>query len=295
MTLKPSLSPYRSIYVKEALKVGRNITKLMRTSLIIAVVLIVLVIAIAATYLLMNQNNPEKALLNARKLLLSSNFTGTYDISSIVKTYPPGSSTPRVVQSSGVVIISRSPALNATVANSTGISFINGKSVSSSVINAYWLSDDKLCQVLIAYAPSSGIIKYCIPYNNYTRYRFPFYITKELLSNATYVGEGSWNGKTTYCFASKIMAIEPSITISPPNGTIIGPPWSVITTNATICILGNGVIASLIEYTYAVPTQPSLSATTVTITNETLISYSLTFNQQLFNQITQLMSKAEQG
>jgi hypothetical protein len=293
MTLKPSLSPYRSIYVKEALKVGRNITKSMRTSLIIAVILIVSVTAIAATYLLMNQNNPEKALLNARKLLLSSNFTGTYDISSIVKTYPPGSSTPRVVQFSGVVIISRSPALNAMVSNTTGISLINGESVNSSTIAALWLFDDKLCQVFIAYAPGSRITKYCIPYNNYTRY---FSLSfKELLDNATYVGEGSWNGETTYCFASKVTAIEPSITISSLNGTIIGPPWRVITTNATFCILGNGVIASLIEYTYVVPTQPSLSATTVTITNETLISYSLTFNQQLFNQITQLMNKTGQG
>jgi hypothetical protein len=267
----------------------------MRTSLIIAVILIVSVTAIAATYLLMNQNNPEKALLNARKLLLSNNFTGTYDISSIVKTYSPGSSTPRVSQFSGVVIISRSPALNAMVSNTTGISLINGESVNSSTIVALWLFDDKLCQVFIAYAPGSRITKYCIPYNNYTRYLFPFYIAEELLSNATYVGEGSWNGKTTYCFASKVTAIEPSITISSLNGTIIGPPWRVITTNATFCILGNGVIASLIEYTYVVPTQPSLSATTVTITNETLISYSFTFNQQVFNQLMQLMNKTGQG
>jgi hypothetical protein len=257
----------------------------MRASFIAVLVIVVLVVA-ALVYLLINQEiqeAPRIALSNAKELVLTENFTGTYYM--IVTTQINS----RTSTSSSISTTSRSPSINALVSNGTGLlTESNGEVVRINTTEATWVQGNEVCQVLILISNASlynRTTTFCIP-SNYSRYLLPFYTDEELLGNATYVGEGSWNGETTYCFASKIMAIEPSITISPPNGTIIGPPWSVITTNATICILGNGVIASLIEYTYAVPTQPSLSATTVTITNETLISYSFTFNQQLFNQIT---------
>ena len=123
-----------------------------------------------------------------------------------------------------------------------------------------------ICQVFVSISNASlynRTTTFCVP-SNYSKYLLPLYIDEELLGNATYVGEGSWNGKTTCCFRSEITMSEPSITIAAGKATIGSPV--TITVNATrICILSNGVITSETLYeTSQLPSHQSF----VTIINE---------------------------
>jgi hypothetical protein len=181
--------------------------------------------------------------------------------------------------------MSRSPSINALVANGTGLlTESNGEVVRINTTEAIWVRGNEVCQVLVSISNASLYTRattFCIP-SNYSRYLLPFYTDEELLGNATYVGEGSWNGETTYCFRSEIRMSEPSITTTA-GKTTIGSPITLIINATRICLLSNGVITSATVYEIG---QLSSHQSFVTIINETLISYSFTFNQQLFNQIT---------
>jgi len=213
------------------------------------------------------------------QLVLTENFTSTYYI--IVTTQMNS----RTSTSSYISTMSRSPSINALVANGTGLlTEPNGEVVRVNTTEATWVRGNEVCQVLVSISNVSlynRTATFCIP-SNYSRYLLPFYMDEELLGNATYVGEGSWNGETTYCFRSEIRMSEPLITITA-GKTTIGSPITLIINATKICILSNGVIAS--ETVYEIGQLPNHQSF-VTIINETLISYSFTFNQQLFNQIT---------
>jgi len=253
----------------------------MRASFIAVLVIAILVVA-ALVYLLINQEiqeAPRIALSNAKELVLTENFTSTYYI--IVTTQMNS----RTSTSSYISTMSRSPSINALVANGTGLlTEPNGEVVRVNTTEATWVRGNEVCQVLVSISNVSlynRTATFCIP-SNYSRYLLPFYMDEELLGNATYVGEGSWNGETTYCFRSEIRMSEPSITTTA-GKTTIGSPITLIINATKICILSNGVIAS--ETVYEIGQLPNHQSF-VTIINETLISYSFTFNQQLFNQIT---------
>jgi hypothetical protein len=253
----------------------------MRTSLIAVLIIVVLVVA-ALVYLLINQEiqeAPRIALSNAKELILAENFTGTYY--TIVTTRMNS----RTSTSSSILTISRSPSINALVMNGTGLlTESNGEVVRANTTEAIWVRGNEVCQVLVSISNVSlynRTATFCIP-SNYSRYLLPFYMDEELLGNATYVGEGSWNGETTYCFRSEMRMSEPSITTTA-GKTTIGSPVTLIINATKICILSNGVITSATVYEIG---QLSSHQSFVTIINETLISYSFTFNQQLFNQIT---------
>ena len=88
----------------------------MRVSFIAVLVIAVLVVA-ALVYLLINQEiqeAPRIALSNAKELVLTENFTGTYYM--IVTTQMNS----RTSTSSYISTMSRSPSINALASNSTG-------------------------------------------------------------------------------------------------------------------------------------------------------------------------------
>jgi len=252
----------------------------MRTSLTAALVIVVLAVA-ALAYLLINQGireAPEIALSNAKKLLLSENFTGTYYVTVTTQINS------RTSTLSEISTTSRSPSINALVSNSTGLLMeFDGRAVRVNSTVVVWIHGDEVCQVLISISnasPYNRSATFCIS-SNYSKHLLPFYVDEELLGNATYIGESSWNGETTYCFKSEITVSQPSITTTGKTTTIGSPITTVI--NATrLCILSNGVTASATLYETSRLSHQSFT----TVINETLISYSFTFNQQLFTQIT---------
>jgi len=251
----------------------------MRTSLAAALVIVVLAVA-ALAYLLINQEireAPEIALSNAKKLLLSENFTGTYYVTVTTQVNSRASTL------SGISTTSRSPSINALVSNSTGLLMeFDGRVVHVNSTVVVWMHGDEVCQVLISISnasPYNRTATFCIP-SNYSKYLLPFYVDEELLGNATYIGESSWNGETTYCFKSEITVSQPSITTG--KTTTIGSPVTTVINATRLCILSNGVTASATLYETSRLRHQSFA----TVINETLISYSFTFNQQLFSQIT---------
>ncbi|WP_054853473.1 hypothetical protein [Vulcanisaeta distributa] len=98
----------------------------MKTSLLIAVILVVVVVAGAVAYLAisMNEGGPQSALLNAKRLL-SRNVTVTYDfvigstfmINNIVQGVPNVPFPPGPLM--GIITISRTPVDDAMVINGT--------------------------------------------------------------------------------------------------------------------------------------------------------------------------------
>jgi len=218
----------------------------MRVSFIAVLVIAVLVVA-ALVYLLINQEiqeAPRIALSNAKELILAENFTGTYY--TIVTTRMNS----RTSTSSSILTISRSPSINALVMNGTGLlTEPNGEVVRANTTEATWVRGNEVCQVLVSISNVSlynRTATFCIP-SNYSRYLLPFYMDEELLGNATYVGEGSWNGETTYCFRSEMTISEPSI-MTTAGKTTIGSPITLIINATRICLLNNGVTASATVY-----------------------------------------------
>jgi len=255
---------------------------------------VIMVVVAALAYFLINQGireAPRIALSNAKNLLLGEKFTGTYYVTVTTQMNS------RTTTSSYTSTISISPSINASVMNGTELTEFNGAVVHVNTTVATWVHGNEVCQVLVSISnasPYNRTTTFCVP-SNYSKYLLPFYVDEELFGNAMYVGEGSWNGKTTYCFASNVTIIEPSITTTAgktAGKTTIGPPVTTIINATRICILSNGVITSKTLYeTIQLPSHQSF----VTIINETLTNYSLTFNQQLLNQLMQLMNKTEQG
>jgi hypothetical protein len=107
---------------------------------------------------------------------------------------------------------------------------------------------NEVCQALISISNASSTPG--LPRSAYlaiTRYLLPLYTDEELLGNATYVDEGSWNDETTYCFRSEITISEPLI-MTTAGKTTIGSPITLIINTTKICILNNGVTASATVY-----------------------------------------------
>jgi len=82
---------------------------------VIAVVIVVALVAAVTFYMLLSRGGQQVALLNAERLLISENFTGTYRLteSQLINT----SLISEVLQINGVVTISRSPLVGAVVTN----------------------------------------------------------------------------------------------------------------------------------------------------------------------------------
>jgi hypothetical protein len=250
---------------------------------VIAVVIVVALVAAVAFYMLLSRGGRQVALLNAERLLISENFTGTYRLteSQLINT----SLISEVLQINGVVTISRSPLVGAVVTNGTEFVIQGGENSSVYVESAIYKANSNICLVTKE-MPSGSVISKCIPYSNYTKYTMlSYYMTESSLRNARYIGIGHWKGEATYCFASVI-------TIKPPNETIAQSPAVEITVNVTkICILGNGVIANMTMTTYESTQEPTPTTIIFTI-NETLVNYSFTFNQR---ELDLLISNVTQG
>ncbi|KUO90324.1 MAG: hypothetical protein AT713_05550 [Caldivirga sp. JCHS_4] len=84
---------------------------------VIAVVIVVALVVTVAFYMLLSRGGRQVALLNAERLLISENFTGTYRLTEpqLINT----SLISEVLQINGVVTISRSPLVDAVVTNGT--------------------------------------------------------------------------------------------------------------------------------------------------------------------------------
>ncbi|GAB6943868.1 hypothetical protein [Vulcanisaeta sp. JCM 14467] len=247
----------------------------MKTALLIAAVLIAVVIAGAVAYLAMTINGgPESALLNARELFMK-NVTMTYKfaISSTFmignNEFPGMPSIPfQMGPLMGVAAISRTPIDDATVINGT-FSFRHFMGTGINFDIALWRYDDELCYATVFNFMGQQTATHCAPYVNFTKYVIL------ALNESKYVGKGTWDGRTTYCFTAML-------TLAPTQGEFQGLPMIMNITE--LCLLSNGVPTNITIYLYPAH-QGGLGSMFVNI-NMTLISYSFTFNQAEFTQIT---------
>ncbi|GGI69166.1 hypothetical protein GCM10007112_02680 [Vulcanisaeta souniana JCM 11219] len=237
-------------------------------------ILILIVVAVAVTYLAVSINeSPESALLNAKKLL-SRNVTLTYNFmaSSMFiinnNVFPGISGIPfQTGPLTGTITISRTPMSDATVINGTLTfrHFIGG--INFNLV--LWKYDNELCYATEFNFMGHQTATHCAPYVNLTKY---IMLT---LNESKYVGKGAWHGKTTYCFTALI-------TLTSTQGELQGIPIAMNVTK--LCVLSNGVPTNITIYLYPMY-QGRLSNMVMNI-NMTLLSYSFTFNQYRFSQIT---------
>jgi hypothetical protein len=165
---------------------------------VIAVVIVVALVMAVTFYMLLSRGGQQVALLNAERLLISENFTGTYRLteSQLINT----SLISEVLQINGVVTISRSPLVDAVVTNGTEFVIQGGENSSVYVESAIYKTNDNICLVTKE-MPSGSVISKCMPYSNYTKYTMlSYYMTESSLRNARYIGIGRWKGEATYCF-----------------------------------------------------------------------------------------------
>ncbi|MGC9152757.1 MAG: hypothetical protein ACP5GY_03365 [Vulcanisaeta sp.] len=240
---------------------------------IIAAVIIIMALGTATYLLMINQNSPTSALMNAKKLV-TKNVTVTYEI-SILPTLIMGNNAPSIPGIpfmmgwiNGLITISRTPPMDATVINGT-LYFRHFGMVGIKLSAALWRHDNSLCYAYKLGFMIPQTVTNCVPYTNITGN----FMT--ILNESRYVGKGSWDGETTYCFTA-------SVTLIPTQAS----SWNVpIILNVTkMCLLDNGIPANITIYVY--PAQYSGIANFIINANFTLVSYSFTFNQYEFTQIT---------
>ncbi|WP_054855541.1 hypothetical protein [Vulcanisaeta sp. JCM 16161] len=247
----------------------------MKTPLLIAAVIVVLAIAGAVTYLAVSVNgSPESALLNAKELLMR-NVTVTYrfTVSSTFvvnnNEFPGIPGVPfQMGPLMGIVTISRTPISDATVINGT-LLFRHFMGTGINFNMALWRYDNELCYAMEFNFMGQQAVTHCMPYVNLTKYVIL------ALNESRYVGKGTWNGKTTYCFAA-------TVTLTPAQGELQEMP--VVMNITELCILGNGVPTNVTIYLY--PTYQGGFGGMFMNINMTLVNYSFTFNQQEFSQVT---------
>ncbi|ADY02048.1 hypothetical protein VMUT_1847 [Vulcanisaeta moutnovskia 768-28] len=247
---------------------------MMKTTLLIAVMIAAVVIIGATTYLALSmRSSPESAILSTRELL-SRNVSLTYNIvvspAFIINNELPGiSGIPfQSGQLMGVITISRTPINDATVINGT-LSFGHLVKTGNNFDLAFWRYDDELCYAMELNFLGQQTITHCAPYMNVTRY------VTTVLNESKYIGTGMWNSKTTYCFTA-------TITITPTQGGVQELPLIINVTE--LCILSNGIPTNISIYVYP-EHQIGFSNMFMNI-NMTLLSYSFTFNQYEFAQVT---------
>ncbi len=246
----------------------------MKAAPLIAVILAIVVIAGAVTYLAVSMNKgPESALLNARELLMR-NITATYEF-TLSSTFALGNGLPgmpsipfQIGPLVGAITISRTPINDAAVINGT-ISFRHFMMGGINFNVALWRYNNELCYATEFNFMGQQSMTHCAPYVNLTRY------VVLILNESKYVGEGTWDGKRTYCFTA-------TMTLSPAQGGFQGLPMVMNITR--LCILSNGVPTNITIYLY--PTYGGGFGNAFMNINMTLISYSFTFNQPEFSQIT---------
>ena len=245
----------------------------MKSSLIIAILVAVLVIAGAAGYLaLTNQNSPTAALINAKRLL-GRNFTATYQITIAPTAIAMNGGIPgipiKLTWVSGYITISRTPLMDATVIN--GTLSLTHYGLGSSFNAAFWKFNNELCFAVEFGFMGVQAITHCVPYVNITSN----YVA--ILNESRYIGAGVWDGRTTYCFSALITTI-------PTNNQYGGFEEPIVVNVTKMCLLSNGVLANATIYAYPAQQQP-LGSFMINV-NLTLINYSFTFNQEEFTQIT---------
>jgi hypothetical protein len=253
----------------------RGLILMKSKSLIIIIALIIVVGAasyFAMTYI--NQNSPTTALMNA-KGLLSKNITTTYEfsvvpiVSGVMPTYWGG--LPHAVRVSGLVTISRTPIMDATVINGTITMNTELTALTGRFNVALWRHGDELCYALEFGFMGVQSIIHCVPYVNLTS----GYV--EMINESKYIGTGSWNGKTTYCFTSIITITPTSV-----KNNFLGVPIVVNVTK--LCLLSNGVPANATIHIY--PAHQGPFGEFELGINMTLVSYEFVFNQSGFSAVT---------
>ncbi len=246
----------------------------MKTTLLITVILVLIVVAGAIAYLAISINEgPESALLNTKKLL-TRNVTLTYNFMAssmfIVNNnvFPGISGIPFQTEPlTGTITISRTPMSDATVINGTLLfgHFIKGINFNLVI----WKYDNELCYATEFEFMGQQTATHCTHYVNLTKY---IMLT---LNESKYIGKGTWHGETTYCFTAVI-------TLTSTQGEPQGMP---ITINVTeLCVLSNGVPTNITIYMY--PTYQDRPSNIVMNINMTLLGFSFTFNQYEFSRIT---------
>ena len=244
----------------------------MRPLLAILIIIVTAVVLAVAYALVTNQNSPMTALLNARKLL-DRNVTATYYVTITQTGTVMGNIFPGVpshfVLLSGEVTISRTPLMDAVVINGT----LSPTPLKAGIkINtALWKFDDELCYASRVKFIGVQSITHCIHYINLTR----GYVA--VLNESRYIGRGSWNGETTYCFSS-LLTVNPGSNF----GDLSRVP--IIINVTKLCLLTNGVPANASVYVYPAQQYP-LGGFVIGI-NITLVNYSFVFNQEGFAQVT---------
>ncbi|MFP3216822.1 MAG: hypothetical protein RXP99_05970 [Vulcanisaeta sp.] len=244
----------------------------MRPLLAILIIIVTAAVLATAYVVVTNQNAPTTALLNARKLL-GRNVTATYYVTitqagTVMGNVFPGAP-PNFVLLSGEVTISRTPLMDAVVINGTLSPMLLKAGIKINV--ALWRFDDELCYASRAEFMGIQSITHCIHYINLTR----GYVA--VLNESRYIGRGSWNGETTYCFSS-LLTVNPGSTF----GDLFKAPLIINVTK--LCLLTNGVPANASVYIYPARQYP-FGGFVIGI-NITLVNYSFVFNQEGFAQVT---------
>ena len=246
---------------------------MMKTASLITAIIAVVIIVATAYFALSMRSGPESAILSARELL-TRNVSLTYNI-VVSPTFTINSELPGISgipfqsgQLMGVITISRTPINDATVINGT-LSFRHFIKTSNNFDLAFWRYDNELCYAMELNFLGLQTITHCVSYVNVTKY----VIT--VLNESKYIGTGMWNGKTTYCFTA-------AITMTPSQGGAQELPLIINVTK--ICILNNGIPTNMSIYVY--PEQQVGFGNMLMNINMTLLSYSFTFNQYEFTQVT---------
>nr|KJR72842.1 MAG: hypothetical protein TU35_09395 [Thermoproteus sp. AZ2] len=226
----------------------------MRPALVVAIAVAIAAAAASAAYLALSaQGGPAAALRNAAALA-SRNITATYELSAGLAGPRASPLFPRYVR--GLVTISRTPVGDAAVVNGT-VAVQAGLVIFRAGLDlALWRSGEELCY---GFKLASIRVADCVPYLDLAQeYR-------AMLNESRYIGEGTWRGETTYCFAATASA------------TARGEPLLI---NASkLCLLQNGVPANATLYIY-----PDKGPTIAV--NLTLVNYAFAFNQGAFAEIT---------
>ncbi|WP_243678345.1 hypothetical protein [Vulcanisaeta distributa] len=135
---------------------------------------------------------------------------------------------------------------------------------------ALWRYNDELCYAVEFNFMGQQTMTHCAPYVNLTKY------VVLALNESKYVGKGTWNGKTTYCFTT-------TMTLTPTQGELQGG-LPIVVNITELCMLSNGVPTNVTIFIY--PARQGMLGNMVMNINMTLINYSFVFNQQEFSQIT---------
>lgn len=242
--------------------------------LIVTIVATIVVVAIASYFVITNQSSPTTALMNARALL-AKNVTTTYQLELVPIVPIMGNgiigNLPRTMKIGGLITISRTPIMDATVINGTVTLNTAMTTLTAKIDVALWRYDNELCYALELGFMGAQSITHCEPYANLTSE----YV--EILNESRYIGTGNWNGKTTYCFTA-------TITLSPTSiqNSFFATP--IIVNVTKLCLLGNGIPANATIYIYT-NRQTPFGRFKIGI-NMTLVKYEFAFNQAEFSAVT---------